>query len=360
MKIIRLAFLQTSFFISAFLFPFFISAQTEIKPAVNWLTFEQASTLNKENPRPLMVFCYKANDDSSKLMLNTTFTRKEVCLYLNNKYYPVKLDIGSKTDITFMDGKVYKKDPSKPYHDLAAVLLGDNPVAPTVLLYDDENKGFSFKGYKKYYDMICMLVYVSENVQKTSKYETWAPAYFRTFPPEKQVNRIPMVVNWLPLNEALKLNKENPKGIFLTFFAKSSAASSVMLVNAFSHNKVAGYLNDNFYCVRIDAQTSDTLTWDKQYINKHESGNYHELAKTFMKDQMQFPSIFFFDKSNKLILTENLYLSPEALYILSNYVASGSYKTKAFTDFMKAFKFEFNDIVPREQINNDQPAIKIE
>jgi len=354
MRIIRLALLPVSLVFLSMLLSEGLFAQTDIKPAINWLTFEQASKLSKENPKPLMVFCYKANDDSSNYMMNTTFTRKEVCIYANTKYYPVKFDISSKADVIFMDGKIYKKDPSKPYHDLAALILGDKPDVPSVLLYDDQNNGFSFKGYKKYYEMLCMMVYVSENVQKTSKYETWAPAYFRTFPPEKQVNRIPLVVNWMPLNEALKQNKENPKGIFLTFYTKNSAASSVMLVNAFSHNKVAAYLNENFYCVRIDAQTSDTLIWDKQYVNIKEPGNFHELAKTFMKGQMQFPSIFYFDKSNKLILSENLYLSPEALYLLSNYVVTESYKSKQFTDFMKSFKFEFNDIVPREHPNDTE------
>lgn len=348
MKIIRLTLFQASVVFIGLLFPTLVFGQSEIVPAINWLTFEQAKALSKETPKPLMVFCYKPNDDSSKLMLKTTFSRKEVIAYTNAKFYPVKLDVSSKEDITFMDGKVYKKDAANPYHSLATLLLGDKPVAPTILLYDDQNTGYSFKGYRKYYELLSILVYISENVQKTSKYEIWAPAYFRTFPPEKKVNHIPLVVNWIPLKEALQLNRENPKGIFLTFYTKNSAASSVMLVNAFSHNKVAEYLNEHFYCVRIDAQTSDTLIWDKQYLK---TGTYNDMAQTFMKGQMQFPSIFYFDKSNKLILTENLYLSPEALYLLSNYVVSGSYKTKAFADFMKTFKFEFNDIVPREHPN---------
>ena len=353
MRIIRLSLLQTTLIAVGIFFSSALFAQTEPLPLMNWFTFEQVKAMNKEQPKPILVFFYKSGNDSSMLMLNSTFTRKEVCSYSNSKFYAVKVDISSKADITFLDGKVYKKDPAKPYHDLAILALGAKPVAPTVLLYDDQNNGFLFKGYKKYYDMLCMLVYISENIQKTSKYETWAPAYFRTFPPDKKSNYIPLVVNWLPLGEALKLNKENPKGIFLTFYSKTSAASSVMLVNAFSHNKVAAYLNDNFYCVRIDAQTSDTLIWDKTYYNKHESGNYHELATTMMKDKMQFPSIFYLDDNNKLILTENSYLSPEALYILSNYIVSESYKTKPFTEFIKTFKFEFNDIVPREYPNNE-------
>jgi len=353
MRITRLELSRTFVAIVTIVLPSIILAQNDIKPAINWLTFDQVRALNKENPKPLMVFFYKAGDDSSKLMFNTTFARKEVCNYTNGKYYAVKFDVGSKADVTFMDGKVYKKDPAKPYHDLATLLLDGKPDVPTIQLYDDMNKGYTFKGFKEYHVMLCMLVYIAENIQKTTRFDIWAPAYFRTFPPDKQVNHIPLVVNWLPLTEALKLNKENPKGIFLTFYIKSNAASSVMLVNAFSHSKVAEYLNEHFYCVRLDAQTSDTLIWDKKYINKNGPGNFNELAKTMMKDKMQFPSIFYFDKTNRLILNENLYLSPEALYILSNYVVSESYKTEPFTDFMKAFKFEFNDIVPRENPNQE-------
>lgn len=340
-----------------FLSPNRIFAQTELLPAINWLTFDQVKKLNEENPKPLVVFLFKGTDDSAKLMLKTTFTNKKVSVYTNSKFYPIKIDISSKAEITFMDGKVYKKDPSKPYNDLAYLLLGEKPEVPTVLFYDVQKNGFSFKGYKNYYDMLCMLVYISENIQKTTKYEKWAPAYFHTFPPDQKVNNIPLAVDWLPLKEALKQNKANPKGIFLTFYTKTSAASSVMLANAFSHSKVANYLDENFYCVRLDAQTTDTLVWDKMYVNKHEAGNYNELANTMLKGKMQFPAIFYFDKTNKLILNENSYLSPEALYLLSNYVVSESYKSETFADFMKAFKFEFNDIVPREFENNDPSAI---
>ena len=356
MTIIRLALLQTTLFLAGFLLPSAIIAQQELKPAINWLTFEQVAAAYKENPKPLMVFFY-SNDDSSKLLLNTTFARKEVCVYTNTKYYPVKIDIRSKADITFMDGKVYKKNPSKPYHDLALQLLGEKPEAPTVLLFDDQNTPYAFKGYKNYSDMLCQLVYIAESVQKTTRYSIWAPAYFRTFPPDQKANRIPLAINWLTLEEALKLNSQKPKGIFLTFFTKSSAASSVMLVNAFSHKQVAKYLDENFYCVRLDAQTSDTLRWDKEYFNTHGKGNYHDLAKIMMKDHMQFPSIFLFDHTNRLIMSENLYLSPEAMYMLSNYVVSESYKTKQFAEYIKTFKFEFQDIVPRE-FQNAAPAAK--
>ncbi len=359
MRIIRLALFRTALIMGILLPPLCLFSQTKLLPAINWLTFEQVKLLNKEKPKPILVFFYKANNDSSLLMLKNTFTRKEVCAYTNAKFYAVKFDVSSKADVTFMDGKVYKKDPTKPYHDLAALLMGNKPDVPSVIMYDDQNHGFTFRGYKEYYDMLCMLVYISENIQKTTRYEIWAPAYFHTFPPNQKVTHIPLAINWLPLTEALRLNEENPKGIFLTFYTKTNAASSVMLANAFSHNTVAEFLEKHFYCVRIDAQTSDTLKWNKLYYNDHKAGNYHELAETMMKGKMEFPSIFYFDATNRLILSENSYLSPEAFFILTNYVVSEAYKTKPFADFMKTFKFEFNDIVPREQQFSD-PASKPE
>lgn len=355
MKIIRLALSQLVITLTLFFLATESFAQTTIPVAVNWISFEQYPALNKANARPLLIFMYNAADDSAQLMLSNVFTKKEVSMYTNAKFYAIKFDITDKKDVLFMDGKVYKKQPSKPYHDLATMLLGNKPVSPTVLLYDLQNDGFKFPGFKSHYDLLCELVYISENVQKTTRYDRWAPAYFHAFPPDKKNNLIPLVIKWYSLSEAISLNKENPKGIFLTFYTKSNASSSVMLANAFSHNTVAKFMNDNFYCVRIDAQTADTLVWDKPYYNSRQPGNYHDLPKKMMRDNMQFPAMFFIDKDNKLVLAESSYLTPEALYVLSNFVVSGSYKTTDFGEYVKSFKFEFNDIVPREHENASKP-----
>jgi len=361
MNINKLQLITIFLFMAGFFCPGIISAQQiEVVHEVNWLTFEQIKTLNKENPRPVVVFFYSAGNDSSKLMLQNALSRKEICAYMNGKFYAVKFDVSSKAEVNFLDDKTYKKDPTKSYHDLSTVLLGDKPKVPAMIFYDENNSGFKFSGYKNQYDLLCMLVYFGENIEKTTRYEVWAPAYFRTFPPNQASNRISLAINWMPLTEALKMNQENPKGIFITWYVKTNAASSVMLVNAFTHSRVARFMNENFYCVRLDAQTTDTLKWDKLYYNKDGKYHFHELATLLMKGQMQFPSIFFFDKQNKLILSENLYLSPEAFYLLANYVKSDAYKTQKFADFMKTFKFDWDDIVPREHPNVENKKMENE
>jgi thioredoxin-related protein len=327
-----------------------IYAQDQSTNTINWQTFDQIKEQKLTKPKPILVYFYKSDDDTSKLMLNTTLANKDICTYINGKYYATKFDLNSTADINFLDGKVYKKDPAKPNHDLTKLLLGDKPIFPTVLIYNNKAMGFSFNGFKNQYDMLCMLLFIGEDVEKTTRYDLWAPAYFRTFPPGKLQNHVPLGIHWLSLDEALKMNKDEPKKIFLTWYTKWNASSSVFLFNTLNHPKNIEYMNQNFYCVRIDAQTTDTLVWDKTFINKNEPHQYHEMAVSMLKGKMQFPSYFFFDSQNKIILNDEFYLSPDAFYVLSNYVGSDSYKTIKLADFAKSFKVDWNTPATKENV----------
>lgn len=328
-----------------------VSAQEQKTSSVNWITFEKVKEFKKSKPKPILIFFYKADEDTSNLMLNTTLVDKDICAYINNKFYAVKFDASSEEAVNFLDDKIYKKDPLKKDHDLITLLLGAKPIIPTVMIYNDKAIGFAFNGYKNQYDMICALIYIAENVEKNTRYEIWAPAYFKTYPPGKSNNQTALGIHWLSLKEALRLNNEKPKKIFLTWYTKWNASSSVVLFNALNQPKVVEYMNQNFYCVRLDAQTADTLVWDKTFVNKNESHHYHDMALAMMKGKMQFPSYFYFDATKKLILNKQFYLSPEEFFMLSNYVGSESYKTIKLADYLKNFRIELNSASPTQSTN---------
>jgi len=295
-------------------------AQNQPLNSVNWTTFDTIKELKKSKPKPILVFFYKPEDDSSQLMLNTTLSNKDICAFINSKFYAVKFDIESEADVNFLDDKVYKKDPLKPYHDLSKLLLGELPVTPTLILYDDKAAGFSFNGYKNQYDMLCILVYIAESVEKTTRYDIWATDYFKTFPPAKMQKKVPLGIHWLSLDDALKLNKETPKKIFLTWFTKWNASSTVFLFNALNHPKVAEYMNQNFYCVKLDAQTTDTLIWDKTFVNQNQPHHFHQMAISMMNGKFLFPSYFYFDSQNKIIINVKIYLDNYSFYLLLHFL----------------------------------------
>ena len=58
---------------------------------VEWKSFEETNKLFTEKQKPVLLFMYNEEDDSSLIMLNQVFGLDEVANYINALFYPVKI-----------------------------------------------------------------------------------------------------------------------------------------------------------------------------------------------------------------------------------------------------------------------------
>lgn len=109
------------------------------KAQVNWLTFEEAVEANKKEPKKIFIDVYTDWCGWCKVMDKNTFNHPEIAAYLNENFYPVKLNAEQKEDIIF-NGHTFKFVPTggKGYHELAASLLNGKLSYPTVVFLDEE------------------------------------------------------------------------------------------------------------------------------------------------------------------------------------------------------------------------------
>jgi thioredoxin-related protein len=316
-------------------------SQTAGDTLVKWKKVEEVKVLMKTEPRPIFTFFYSEGVDSCKIMLEKTLRMREIYNLLNSKYYCIFIDTESNDTLQWFDNKTYTTRESASPSSLSAHLLGRKPVFPTVLIYNKETAGFTFRGYTDRYEMRCVLVYFTEDVYKTTPYELWAKAYKHAFPTFGSPDALKSPIQWHPLNEALALQKKHPRPIFINWYARLNVSSFVMLYNTYEDPKLAEYMNAHFYCVSLDAQTRDTLYWDKAYQYIPAKAKFNQLAVTLLEGKMKFPGLMFFDPQKKLIICEQTYLGPLNLFTMANYAGSGSYKTVSFSDFMKTYKPDF-------------------
>jgi len=251
------------------------------------------------------------------------------------------IDASTDDTIHWFDNKTYSRKASSAVNELFHHFFGKNPVYPSLLIYNRETAGFTFKGFKNRYELRCILVYFSEEIDKTTPYELWANAYHIAYPPLGTAKTLKSPIHWHTLKEALALQKQKPKGLFINWYAHLNVGSLVMLFNAFEDPRVAKYLNEHFYCVRLDAQTKDTLYWDKPYYNDPAKGKFNQLALLQLQEKMKFPSLLFFDKNRKLIAIQQSYLGLLNFFAFANYAGSGSYRTMKLPEFIKTFKADF-------------------
>lgn len=96
-------------------------------------------------------------------------------------------------------------------------------------------------------------------------------------------------IRWLTIEEAQVLSEKEPRKIIMDVYTDWCGWCKKMDKTTFADEKVAKYVNDNFYAVKLKADSQDKVTFKGKEFAKG------ELAQAFRVTG--YPTIVFFDKS---------------------------------------------------------------
>ncbi len=122
-------------------------------------------------------------------------------------------------------------------------------------------------------------------------------------------------INWVSIEEAEKLAKQNPKKIFVDVYTDWCGWCKRMEANTFSHPYIIEYINKNFYAVKLNAEQEEPITFrGVEYINENpgERRSSHNFARALLQGRMSYPSVAFFDEELNLITALPGYRDPKA------------------------------------------------
>jgi thioredoxin-related protein len=95
-------------------------------------------------------------------------------------------------------------------------------------------------------------------------------------------------INWISLEKAKKYAKKYDKNIFIYFYKKDCPYCEEMKRETFSDQTVINLINHNFFAVKIDSRTKDTILYKGlKYSNQQPISHgstfrhdfYHEVAR---------------------------------------------------------------------------------
>jgi thioredoxin-related protein len=301
--------------------------------------------LNKKKPKLFFIDFYTDWCGWCKKMDVTTYLDRQVVDYLNAYFYPVRFDAEGRDTIIYRD-TVYlntRPGPRQP-HNLAIKLLSGNLTYPTIGFLDKEQKIITaVPGYRTAYELLPILVYLNEEISKNAiDFSSFEKYFHQSYPDDgRPYTMVKSLVKWLTLDEALALNEKNPKKIYLDFYVNWKVSCTMMMLSTYSDPKVAEYLNEKYYPVRIDATTRDTLNFGAPYINPGVAPSYHQLPYAMLNGEMNFPVSLYFDENNKLLNVLHSYLTPESIEPVLLYFGENIYKTVAWKDYFSKFETKF-------------------
>jgi thioredoxin-related protein len=149
-------------------------------------------------------------------------------------------------------------------------------------------------------------------------------------------------VKWYTFEEAIKLNKQEKRKIFIDVYTDWCGWCKKMEQNTFTHPVIARILNEEYYAVRFDAESTAPITFQgKEFLNEGDrSRSPHQLAIALLQGKMSYPSIAYMDENNQLLTAVPGYYDPKGLEPILKFFAEGAYKNTNFQDYKASFESE--------------------
>ncbi|AXT20977.1 DUF255 domain-containing protein [Flavobacteriaceae bacterium AU392] len=168
------------------------------------------------------------------------------------------------------------------------------------------------------------------------------------------VNIIAQEINWMTLEEAVALQKENPKKIIMDAYTNWCGPCKILDSKTFHNPDVVKYVNENYYAVKFNAEGNSEINFkNKVYKNpgyKAELANRRNSPHEFSiyLGIRAYPTIVFMDEQGNLLAPIVGFKQPQELELYLKLFKTDAYKTltsqEAFDKYYASFKAEFKEI----------------
>ena len=151
-------------------------------------------------------------------------------------------------------------------------------------------------------------------------------------------------VKWYSIEEAIELNKKEQRKIFIDVYTDWCGWCKKMEATTFTHPAITKILNEEYYAVRFDAETKDTINFAGQIFINDGTGRRspHQLAVALLQGKMSYPSVAYLNENNQLLTAVPGYYTADALEPILMFFAEDAFKTVSFDEYKKNFENKTN------------------
>lgn len=152
-------------------------------------------------------------------------------------------------------------------------------------------------------------------------------------------------VKWYSFEEAVELSKKNPKKLFIDVYTDWCGWCKKMDKETFTHPVIARYLNENYYAVKFNAESTKPIEFGgNTFVNEGgQPRNPHQLAVALLQGRMSYPSVAYMNEDLQLLTSVPGYYTPDKLEPILSYFANDHYKSIGWADFQSGFVSEIKE-----------------
>ena len=142
-------------------------------------------------------------------------------------------------------------------------------------------------------------------------------------------------IKWLTWEEAVELNEQTPKKIFVDVYTDWCGWCKRMDKTTFQDPEVIKYMNEHFYAVKMDAEMKDKIMFRNQEFKYVKAGRrgVHTLAYSLLEGKMSYPSFVTLNESYDRIAVSPGFKQKDQLMKELRFAAEEEYKKQSWQDY---------------------------
>ena len=145
-------------------------------------------------------------------------------------------------------------------------------------------------------------------------------------------------VQWISVAELQRTYSKDPRPIIVDVYTSWCGWCKVMDKETYRNTKVADYINEHFYAVKLDAETKEVFDWNGKQYRYNEAYQSNELAVYLMGGNMSYPTTVLMPSLASQPAPMAGFLKPNELEAPLKFFANDNYKTKTYQQFIQSFK----------------------
>ncbi|MFT6880114.1 MAG: thioredoxin-related protein [Algoriphagus sp.] len=137
-------------------------------------------------------------------------------------------------------------------------------------------------------------------------------------------------INWMSIEEAYAAAQKNPKKIIIDVYTGWCGWCKVMDKKTFTNLEVVKYVNENFYAVKLDAETQKSITLGTTTYNYNAQSRANDIAVALLQGKMSYPSMVYLDEEFNMIQPIPGYMEARAFHEVITFIGEDYHKKQTF------------------------------